>query len=203
MRVEATLVGVAMSLAAFAPALWAQTPSSTHAPVAAQQSAQNQIPGSSAGMAMAGVPQVTVQNGLLSIRAENSTIGDILRAVQSATGATVDFPDPASDRINVKLGPGRSGPILTSLLNDSRYDYILVGSEQQPHTIARIILITRRDPSEQKPMSYVVSTQQQPRDEPADVSQKSAPDIEQLREQRELQYQQQFRACIAQGCDAS
>src|SRR5205807_1384808 len=38
-------------------------------------------------------PQVTFQNGLLGIRAENSTMGDVLRTVQRATGGLGRYVD--------------------------------------------------------------------------------------------------------------
>src|SRR5258707_285929 len=50
-------------------------------------------------------PQVTYQNGLLTITAANSTLGDILRAVKKQTGADIEVP-AAHDRVVTNLGPG-------------------------------------------------------------------------------------------------
>src|SRR6185369_11499294 len=40
-------------------------------------------------------PQVSMSNGMLSIVAENSTLGDVLKGIHSATGASVDIPPAA------------------------------------------------------------------------------------------------------------
>ena len=69
----------------------------------------------------------------------------MLKAVQSATGASVDSPGFASERVYVKLGPGEPRDILASLLNGSRYDYIMIGSQQQPNSVARVMLTMRSD----------------------------------------------------------
>src|SRR2546423_6242402 len=49
--------------------------------------------GESAAQTMATRPQVTFQNGLLGIRAENSTMGAVLRTVQRATGGLGRYVD--------------------------------------------------------------------------------------------------------------
>src|ERR1700676_61260 len=117
--------------------------------------------GESAAQAMVTRPQVTLQNGLLGIRAENSTMGDVLRAVQRATGASIDFPGSASELVNVNLGPGALRDIAISLLDGSRYDYILVAS-QQPNSIERIVLTMRRDSGRPQPVSNTADGGQQP-----------------------------------------
>ena len=71
------------------------------------------------------VPQVIFRDGLLSIRAQNATLDDVLHAVQGATGASVDLSGSASERVNVNLGPAESRDVLTSLLDGSQYDYVL------------------------------------------------------------------------------
>ena len=90
--------------------------------------------------------QVTFRDGLLSISAENSTLGDVLRAVQNATGATIESPGLTSEPGYVKLGPGEPRDVLASLLNGSHYGYILLGSPQQPNAVTRVML-TRQNSS--------------------------------------------------------
>ncbi len=51
-------------------------------------------------------PKVTFSNGLLTIVAENSTLADILRAVRAQTGAVVEVPPNATERVVAHLGPG-------------------------------------------------------------------------------------------------
>jgi hypothetical protein len=159
--------------------------------------------GESGGQAMATRPQVTFQNGLLGIRAENSTMGDVLRAVQRATGASIDFPGSASELINVNLGPGALRDIVTSLLDGSRYDYILVAS-QQPNSIARIVLSMRRDSRLLPPASNTADGGQQLTiQQQTEAPQPPMRNMKQILEQQQLQFEKQFGACIIQGCDAS
>lgn len=55
-------------------------------------------------------PQVSFQGGQLTISAQNSTLGDILKAVRAQTGATIDLPGTAPERVVGHFGPApRSG----------------------------------------------------------------------------------------------
>jgi hypothetical protein len=159
--------------------------------------------GASDAQAMATRPQVTFQNGLLGIRAENSTMADVLRAVQRATGTSIDFPGFASERVNVNLGPGPLRDIVMSLLDGSRYDYILVAS-QQPNSIEQIVLTMRRGSGGPLFSSTAAGGGQQ-----ANFVQQTEPrqlpvrHMKQIIEEQQLQFEQQFGACIVQGCDAS
>jgi len=88
-------------------------------------------------------PQVTFQNGMLTISAHNSTLGDILRAVHARTGADVDVPPNATERVVVELGPGPARDILASLLNGSHFNYVMLGSATNPHALDRVILTAK------------------------------------------------------------
>jgi len=145
MRIRPKFACGLVLLASFVPALLGQIPSKqvTAAPSAPGQPPASQRLISTPAETPATPPQVTFRDGLLSIRAENSTLGDVLRAVQSATGATIESPGLTSERVYVKLGPGEPRDVLASLLNGSHYDYILLGSRQQPNAVARVILTTR------------------------------------------------------------
>ncbi len=108
MRIKAKFACGSVLFASFVPALLGQTPSK---PASAVPSASGQPPASQRSISPpaetpAMPPQVTYHDGLLSIRAENSTLGDVLRAVQNATGATIESPGLTSERVYVKLGPG-------------------------------------------------------------------------------------------------
>jgi hypothetical protein len=89
-------------------------------------------------------PQVSFQNGELSIRSDNATLSSILTAVKAQTGATVDAPgSTSSDRIATQIGPGDPRDVLTTLLNNSKYDFILLGAPGSPLTVQKIILTAR------------------------------------------------------------
>jgi hypothetical protein len=88
-------------------------------------------------------PQVTYQNGHLTILAQNSTLSSILSAVRARTGAQVDMPpDTANDRVAVQLGPGNPRDVMASLLQGSRFDYIVIGSATDPDALSQVILTT-------------------------------------------------------------
>ncbi len=89
-------------------------------------------------------PRVSYQNGLLTIDANNSTLGQVLQAVRTQTGASLEMPAGAnSQRVVATLGPGRPQDVLNSLLNGSRFDYIILGAVGDPGSVKKVILTTR------------------------------------------------------------
>ncbi len=87
-------------------------------------------------------PRVTYENGQLTIVAPNSTLGDILRAVRKQTGADIEVPD-ARERVATTIGPGPAQEVMAELLNGSRFNYILLGSPQDPKSLTRVVLVAR------------------------------------------------------------
>jgi hypothetical protein len=86
-------------------------------------------------------PEVTYQNGLLTIVATNSTLSDILHSVATRTGATVDAPPHLTgERVAAHIGPGTPRAVLSDLLTGPRFDYILVGADGDPNGVHSIIL---------------------------------------------------------------
>jgi len=98
-------------------------------------------------------PQVTYRNGLLSIVATNSTLSDILSAVGSRTGATVDAPAQLTrERVAARIGPGTPREVLSDLLTGPRFDFILVGSNGDPNTVTSIILSSNQSSASGAPV---------------------------------------------------
>lgn len=91
-------------------------------------------------------PQVSFQNGLLTIVAPNSSLGDILRAVRKQTGAEIDVPTDAQDRVVTHLGPGPAREVVADLLNGSRFNYVLVGSPEDSSALTRVVLVAKSGP---------------------------------------------------------
>jgi hypothetical protein len=90
-------------------------------------------------------PQVSYRNGLLTINAPNSTLASILRAVQMQTGASLDVPSGAnSERVAMQLGPGRPRDVLHTLLNGSKFDYLILGVVGDPGGIQKVILTPKQ-----------------------------------------------------------
>ena len=88
-------------------------------------------------------PQVSYQNGQLSIVAPNSTLGDILRAVRKQTAAEMDIPTNATERVATHLGPGPAREVMAELLNGSRFNYVLLGSQSDANLLTRVVLVAK------------------------------------------------------------
>jgi hypothetical protein len=88
-------------------------------------------------------PQVKYSRGQLTIVAENSTLSDILRAVRTQTGAVVEVPPNATERVVTHLGPGPAREVLAALLNGSHFNYVMMGSATHPDSVERLILTSK------------------------------------------------------------
>ncbi len=88
-------------------------------------------------------PQVSYQDGLLTIVAPNSTLGDILRSVRKQTSADIEVPASASERVVTRLGPAPAREVMAELLNGSRFNYILLGSPENADSLVRVVLVPK------------------------------------------------------------
>jgi hypothetical protein len=88
-------------------------------------------------------PQVTYQNGLLTIVAPNSTLGDILRSVHKNTSAEIEIPSNATERVATHLGPAPAREVIADLLNGSRFNYVLLGSPADANALVRVVLVAK------------------------------------------------------------
>ena len=85
-------------------------------------------------------PQVTYDHGALTIISQNSTLGDILRAVRDRTGAALDVPGNANERVAGQMGPGTPRDVLAQLLSGSRFNYVILGSATDSAKVEKVIL---------------------------------------------------------------
>jgi hypothetical protein len=88
-------------------------------------------------------PQVSYQGGELSIVAHNSTLADVLRAVRKLTGAEMEVPQNATERVVADLGPGPARDVLAELLNGTHFNYVMVGSTTDPTAVQSIFLTSK------------------------------------------------------------
>jgi hypothetical protein len=88
-------------------------------------------------------PQVSYQDGLLTIVAPNSTLGDILRGVRKHTAADIEIPATANERVVTRLGPAPAREVMAELLNGSRFNYILLGSPDNASLLVRVVLVAK------------------------------------------------------------
>jgi len=91
-------------------------------------------------------PQVSYQDGLLTIVAPNSTLADILRGVRKHTLADIEIPASASERVVTHLGPAPAREVMAELLNGSRFNYILLGSPQDANALVKVVLVAKTGP---------------------------------------------------------
>jgi hypothetical protein len=91
-------------------------------------------------------PQVSYQDGQLTIVAPNSTLGDILRGVRKHTAADIEIPATANERVVTRLGPGPAREVLAELLNGSHFNYILLGSPADASLLVRVVLVAKTGP---------------------------------------------------------
>ena len=134
-----SVLGAALCVATVASAqtvqLQAQHPTPLSAPVVSSPANLEQLPPSA--------PTVTYENGLLTISAYNSTLSDILRGISNQTGADVEIPPQAEERVVTHLGPGPARDVLRSLLAGSQFNYVIVGSAADPNALVRVLLTPR------------------------------------------------------------
>lgn len=119
------------------------TPAQPNSTRPAVQPPAQQTPQAPYGRALepANPPRVSYAGGELTVTADNSSLSDILNAVVQATGAHLEGTRPPdSDRVFGTFGPGHARDVLNSLLDGSRFDYILVGAVDQPEKIQEIML---------------------------------------------------------------
>ena len=88
-------------------------------------------------------PEVSYRDDELTITTQNSTLGDVLRAVRAQTHAAVDVPGNATERVVGHFGPGPAREVLAELLNGSHFNYVLLGSAANPSGLERVVLIPK------------------------------------------------------------
>jgi hypothetical protein len=143
------LVSISLGLLLVVPSASAQTSSRHKArKVLSQQSVlppapRGPLPQVPLDQLPAAPPQVDYQDGRLSIVAQNSTLGDILREVRKRTGASIDVPPSATERVVARLGPAPARDVLATLLNGSSFNYVMVGSDADPSALSSVVLTSR------------------------------------------------------------
>ncbi len=146
---------IALGLLLAAPLLLAQTPAQPAHPSAPHRKSHKAptplvlppLPGGPLSqLPMDQIPatpaKVSYQGGLLTISAQNSTLGEILRDVRKVTGASIEIPSGsgAGERVVTHLGPAAPLDVLAGLLNGSSFNYVLLGSSSDPTAILSVIL---------------------------------------------------------------
>jgi len=88
--------------------------------------------------------EVEYQDGRLRIMADNASLTEVLRQVQLKTGTEIVVPPAAAQElVVVSIAPAPVREALGALLNGSRFNFIMVSSDQNPAKLKRVILSFR------------------------------------------------------------
>jgi predicted nucleic acid-binding Zn-ribbon protein len=89
-------------------------------------------------------PVISWDGKKLTIDAANSTLADILLAIRSRTGASIDMPGVASgERVALHLGPAPIREVIASLLYGTDFDYVIQGSDDDEYGLKSVIITQR------------------------------------------------------------
>jgi hypothetical protein len=88
-------------------------------------------------------PKVSFQDGLLTVESTNSRLGDILSSIRNKAGIQFEGMDSGVERVATKLGPAPADEVLSTLLQGSRFDYVILGHSGDPHSVERVLLSAR------------------------------------------------------------
>jgi hypothetical protein len=121
-------------------------------------------------------PQVSYQDGLLTIVAPNSTLGDILRGVHKQTSADIEVPANATERVVTRLGPAPAREVMAELLNGSRFNYILLGSPENANSLVRVVLVAKTPDTPAAPPGVNENPRAAAGVEPAEAAETETPD---------------------------
>jgi hypothetical protein len=90
------------------------------------------------------VPVIAWDGKLLTIDAENSSLSDILLAIRSHTGASIEMPGSTNrERIAIHLGPAPVREVISSLLYGTDFNYVIQSSEDDQTALGKVIITSR------------------------------------------------------------
>lgn len=114
--------------------------------------------------------EVSFQDGLLSVMSTKGSLADVLTEIRKQTGADIAIPAGAEqEEVAASLGPGTPRDVVSQLLNGSRYNFILVGADNDPNKLERVILSP-------KGAGEIMVQDMPSRPEPVPVAQMQGPD---------------------------
>jgi hypothetical protein len=97
------------------------------------------------GAAQNAAPTVLYAKGQLTVVSQNAPLGMVLKLIAAKTGAVVSVaPELQNEPVVGQLGPGTVREVVTRLLDSPRIGYILMGAGNDPDTLLRIAVQSRR-----------------------------------------------------------
>ena len=84
---------------------------------------------------------IAMLDGKLSLTSTKASLAEVLDELRRQTGAEIVVP-PGAERedVAVSLGPAAPRDVISQLLNGSRYNFIIVGADNDPNRVQRLIL---------------------------------------------------------------
>lgn len=124
---------------------------------ARQQSPKVPSPGQAASKpaapatAAASPAQVTLNQGQLTVSANNSDLRSILTNVAASSGMTIEGLDKSA-RVFGQYGPGTPRDVLTALLDDTGYNFVMLGGANG--SVPRQLVLTAQTSNSLPPPSH-------------------------------------------------
>jgi len=98
--------------------------------------------------------QVSWVNGMLTIRADKATFAEVLDEIHRKVGTEIAFAQgsdngaaaqqiAAQDKVFTELGPAPERDVLLALLDGSRFNFVMMGSERNASDVSSILLTPR------------------------------------------------------------
>jgi len=85
--------------------------------------------------------EINVQDGRLSLTSNKASLAEVLNELQRQTGASIVVPPGAEQEVvTVSLGPASPREVIAQLLNGSRYNFIIVGADNDANKVERLLL---------------------------------------------------------------
>jgi hypothetical protein len=121
-----------------------------------QQAAIHGTPNNASTPPAPAKPKLTVDysNGRMTIAADKASLADVLNEVHRQTATEIPIPPGAAqEQIVANIGPLPLREALVSLLNGSRFNFILVDSDREPGKLKTVILSYRGGSGIVQPMA--------------------------------------------------
>jgi hypothetical protein len=100
--------------------------------------------------------QVSYQNGMLGVHSDRATLAEVLFAIQKKTGAEIPIPAGAEqERVAADIGPAPAPEVLATLLNGSKFNFLILSAANDPSRLDRVILSTRTEGNFVAPLPQV------------------------------------------------
>lgn len=85
--------------------------------------------------------EILFQGGKLSVTSNKASLAEVLNELRVQTGADIPVPPGAEQEVvAVMLGPASPREVISRLLDGSRYNFIIVGTDQDANQVERVIL---------------------------------------------------------------